>query len=312
MARQVGVFRRQRPAFTLIELLVVITIIGVMVAVLLPAVQMAREASRRSHCANNLKQMGAAVAAYHDIYKCFPPGGVTMGKCCSTPSFTSWTISILPQLEQGNLAQQYRHGNINEDPTNATVRETLLSVFLCPSEPNNSTTMLPETGPGNLLKYAVGSYRGMGGRSDGVNFWDVDSYANLPYAWRGVFHTIDGKLRQESFSTALDGASNTWLVGEYGTRSHERRRTFWAYSYSSYNKSDAVPQSRTILNDYDRCVLLNGPGGDQPCKRAWGSFHPGGVQFVMIDGSVHFVSRLIDMTLFTELATIDGGEAASL
>jgi prepilin-type processing-associated H-X9-DG protein len=102
------------------------------------------------------------------------------------------------------------------------------------------------------------------------------------------------------------------LVGEYSTRSHERRRTFWAYSYSSYNKSDAVPQSRTILNDYDRCVLFNGPGGDQPCKRAWGSFHPGGVQFVMIDGSVHFVSRFIDMTLFTELATIDGGEAASL
>src|SRR4051794_24918 len=89
-----------RSAFSLIELLVVIAIIGVLVAVLLPAVQMAREASRRSSCANNLKQIGAAITAYHDIYKCFPPGGITMGKCCSTPSFSSWSISILPQLEQ--------------------------------------------------------------------------------------------------------------------------------------------------------------------------------------------------------------------
>lgn len=312
MARLPGYLRNRRSAFTLVELLVVIAIIGVLVAVLLPAVQMAREAGRRSSCGNNLKQIGAAVAMYHDIYKCFPPGGVTMGKCCSTPSFSSWTISILPQLEQQDLAQKYRHSKINEDPTNAPVRTTLLPVYLCPSEPGGPDTLLPETGPGNLLKYAIGSYRGMGGKSDGVNYWDVDSYANLPMHWRGVFHTIDGKLRQENYSSILDGVSNTWLVGEYSTRTHERRRTFWAYSYSSYNKSDAVAQSRTILNDYDRCVAINGPGGDQPCKRAWGSFHPGGVQFVLCDGSVHFVSRLIDMNLFTELATIDGGEPASL
>ena len=101
--------------FTLVELLVVIAIIGVLVALLLPAVQSAREAARRSACQNNLKQIGLALHNYHDTFLYFPPGGITLGGCCATPSYTSWSISILPFLEQTPLADKYVYNNFNED-----------------------------------------------------------------------------------------------------------------------------------------------------------------------------------------------------
>ncbi|GIW92533.1 MAG: hypothetical protein KatS3mg110_0574 [Pirellulaceae bacterium] len=97
----------RRKGFTLVELLVVIAIIGILVSLLLPAVQAAREASRRMACSNNLKQLALAVHNYHDTYKVFPPGGITPGPCCSTPSAGTWTLFILPFLEQQTVADQY-------------------------------------------------------------------------------------------------------------------------------------------------------------------------------------------------------------
>src|SRR5262245_45025945 len=100
--------------FTLVELLVVIAIIGTLVALLLPAVQAARETSRRASCLNNLKEIGVAIQLYHDARRILPPGGVSTGPCCSTESYSSWPISILPYLEQKNLSERYSHGEFNE------------------------------------------------------------------------------------------------------------------------------------------------------------------------------------------------------
>jgi len=113
---------KQRRAFTLVELLVVIAIIGILVALLLPAVQAAREAARRAQCSNNLKQMGLAAHNYHDTFRSFPPGAITDGPCCSAKSRVNWAIALLPYMEQTSLYDEYDHDANNEDPTNDLVR----------------------------------------------------------------------------------------------------------------------------------------------------------------------------------------------
>lgn len=302
--------------FTLVELLVVIAVIGILMALLLPAVQAAREAGRRTSCGNNLRQIGVAIHNYHEQQNCFPPGGVNFGSCCSTESFSSWPISILPFVDQANLAAKYVHGATNESPENQEVRRTHVKIYACPSEPGVKVLREPESGPANdfNLIYMPGSYRGVGGRSDGVTGWwdNYPQYRNLPFQWRGVFHIVDGRIQQETFSNVTDGTSNTFIVGEYGTQYRPRRRTFWAYSYGSYNRSDAVPQGRTLIANWDRCTALGGPGGIQPCNRAWGSFHLGVIQFLYCDGNVRQMSQSVDMTIFVNAATIAGHEPGVL
>jgi prepilin-type N-terminal cleavage/methylation domain-containing protein len=302
----------RRRAFTLVELLVVIAVIGILVALLLPAVQAAREAARRGQCSSNLRQIGLAMHGYHDRHDCFPPGNINLGTCCNTPSYTSWPLSLLPYIEQQNLADQYRWDLTNENAANEPVCQQYVSVYLCPSDVNPRGLERPESGPGASHLYQPGSYRGVGGRSDGSGWWDnYPQYTSLPMTWRGVLHTVDGRdLSCESFVTIQDGSSNTLLVGEYATRTHLRRRTFWAYSYGSFNKSDATPFGFALLNDYDRCASVSGPGLLDACKRGFGSSH-GVIQFILADGSVRGISPNLDTTLFCELATIAGGEAAS-
>jgi prepilin-type N-terminal cleavage/methylation domain-containing protein len=302
---------RRCRGFTLVELLVVIAIIGVLVALLLPAVQAAREAARRISCGSNLRQIGVAIQTYHDVNRAMPPGSVNYGVCCSTESFTSWSISILPFLEQVNLSSEYVHVETNESFANQDVREQFLSIYACPSDINRGMLAIPESGPANdyRLNYMAGSYRGMGGRSDGSGWWDnYPQYTTLPDRWRGVFHIIDGRLSHESYSTILDGSSNTIMVGEYCTRTRQRRRTFWAYSYGPYNRSDAVPESRTLIPDWDRCAAIGGLGGVQACHRGWGSFHPGVNQFLYCDGNVRPVSQRVDAMVFVSAATVAGEE----
>jgi len=112
--------------FTLVELLVVIAIIGILIALLLPAVQAAREAARRAQCQNNLKQIALALHNYHQAVGSFPPGKITEGRCCDRPSMITWTISILPYLEQQALYDRYDQTKFNEDPANQFVREAMV------------------------------------------------------------------------------------------------------------------------------------------------------------------------------------------
>ena len=116
-------------------------------------------------------------------------------------------------------------------------------------------------------------------------------------------------LNRESVDGITDGTSHTFAVGEMASFSHSSRRTFWAYTYTSYNASAAVPESRTLLVDYDSCVAL---GDDHACKRGWGSYHPGGIGFLLCDGSVQFILTDIDMNVWSGMATIAGNEQARL
>ncbi|MEZ5941262.1 MAG: DUF1559 domain-containing protein [Planctomycetaceae bacterium] len=309
--------RAQRKGFTLIELLVVIAIIAVLIALLLPAVQQAREAARRSQCKNNLKQIGLGLHNYHETFNSFPPGGITMGDCCGTKSGTNWAISILPYVDQAPLYNIYDFNSFNEDPGlnngNQIVRETILKVYNCPSDINVGTKNRPESGPGSGLDYAMSSYRAVVGTTDGTDWQDnrgAFTNANLR-SWKGALHTVCDRsgATVEKMGTIIDGTSNTLMVGEYSTRTNPRRGSFWAYTYTSYvNSAIHNNQSRTLINDYNRCVAIGGMGGSNSCKRAFGSFHVGGIQFLMADGAVRFISENIDLGTLGGLGTIQNGE----
>jgi prepilin-type processing-associated H-X9-DG protein len=133
---------------------------------------------------------------------------------------------------------------------------------------------------------------------------------------RGAIHATNPTTGAgpERFANISDGASNTLIFGEYATRTHLSRRTFWAYAYSSYNQSVVTfAQSRTLIPDYDLCSNTP-PGGTNQCKRGWGSFHTGQMlNFAFCDGSVHSVSPNVDMNVvLPAMATIAGGELVNL
>ena len=331
--RGVGGLRRLSPAvwpgrsaFTLVELLVVITIIGILIGLLLPAVQAAREAARRTQCANNLKQIGLALQNYHTAWGVFPPGNLnnTAGFCPGmgeptqsySTRFGNWLIAILPFVEQEALFQKYDLRYNNESPQNQAVRETLVQVYVCPSDWNFRTPVQPASGPAAAqgAKYMPGSYRAVSGRSDdGYNFLDSEMMYDYKKQSRGPIHMVGAwGFGCESIDGIRDGTSNTLLVGEWSTQTSPGRRTFWAYSFAYYSLSAGTPQSRTLQGDFDRCAAQYDVGMDLPCKRAWGGLHPGGIQFALCDGSVRWIAAGIDPVLFSNLCTIAGGEVVSV
>ena len=314
--------RRDRRAFTLIELLVVIAIIAILIGLLLPAVQKVREAAARMQCANNFKQMALAVHNYHDANGRFPPGGVTEGFCCGTQSRTNWAIEILPYIEQQQLFNTYNNTFTNENSANAFTRTQRVRTYECPSDASAGgigRTFAPASGPGSGLQYMTGSYRAVSGRANitaPLGWMDNAEGLALPQSFRGVLHSVwpSQGFTQESFNTVRDGTSNTLMLGEWQTRTQERRRTFWAYTYTSYNQSSVHPASHTYTNDFTRCEQISAQLGldNRPCRRAFGSFHTNGSNWAMADGSVRFIPQSVDMNLLSNMATIAGGEVATI
>ncbi len=321
-------YRRRGLGFTLVELLVVIAIIGILVALLLPAVQQAREAARRIQCSNNLKQLGLAVLSYESSSQSFPAGSTSAGASIQGPYFSTWTLDILPHMEEQALYDLWDKTAAIGDwrsVRNTQLRETIVTGFLCPSDINTSVIMRPDSGPGDFLRWAPGSYRAMSGHSlgqEGDHYWDNPKAVlnqHEPFMnddWQGAMHVtvrdpgVNRQFRTVKLRQVKDGTSKTFLVGEYQTLTSQRRRTFWAYAYTSYNQSSAFFESRTLIADFDKCEEIGG-GGAHTCKRGWGSMH-GGVQFVLCDGSVHSVSTDIDMDVFVSTATIKNSEVRSI
>jgi prepilin-type N-terminal cleavage/methylation domain-containing protein/prepilin-type processing-associated H-X9-DG protein len=329
---------RRRPAFTLIELLVVIAIIAVLIGLLLPAVQKVREAAQRTQCQNNLKQLGLAALNYENTNSKFPAGheahsyngrGANNGTAPSAYYFANWAILLLPFVEQGSLAGQYNNNFTNDDPVNETVRLTALKVHTCPADLNANQIMTPgsQNALGTSVPFMTGAYRGVAGIVNPNA--PILSGSTAPPSWggypverqaliqtapgratRGVLHGVDdwSRVSNEVVTSIADGTSNTLLIGERATLTTPNRGTFWANSFNLYSLSIGSSTSASLLADYNVCTAALAGADNYPCKYGWGSFHTGGINFVMCDGSVRSISPNINMTVFQGLCTITGGE----
>ena len=320
---------RSRRAFTLVELLVVIAIIGVLVALLLPAVQAAREAARRSQCSNNLKQIGLAVLNHDAAKGRFPAGSTAASTDIQAANSSQWTVDLLPYAEQPALYALWDPKVDFRMPANKALRESFVPLYLCPTDVDVKRLYKPESGSGTAFLWAPGSYRAISGSSDGLDgqlYWDnpeaniATNVAKLPDWTRGPMHAVlkatagvaARKLKPVSTKNIPDGTANTLLVGEYQTTTNPKegaRRTLWCYAYTSYSQSSGINLPWTLHTDYEACVLL---GGGNNCKRSWGSLHAGDlIQFARCDGSVTAISQNIDMTMFVAMTTIQGEEIST-
>lgn len=341
--------RRSYRGFTLIELLVVIAIIAILIALLLPAVQQAREAARRTQCKNNMRQIGIAFHNYHDTHSRFPQPsmiGLTVSSGLVIRSGSSWCTMILPYIEQSTVYSQYNTASSPFDVANAAAVRTVISGFICPSVPrsNNTFTMavpagvdLDGGGPfpalGSPLNMVAGvlDYDTLDGVNSGFNTF---AYAGqTPAAAREGWGTWSiSVLDVPSFSSGgtggnlrdfTDGTSNTILVGEVCSRTALYRKGKLVPLTDPEAQAQAVSGSGTWPDLFKGDTWVAGrlfdgteTGSGGPCaincsnSRTAGmySWHTGGAQVTLADGSARFISENVSAYVLASLITRAGGE----
>ncbi|MGI8982346.1 MAG: DUF1559 domain-containing protein [Pirellulaceae bacterium] len=281
---------RRRTGFTLVELLVVIAIIGVLVALLLPAVQYARESARAATCWNNQKQLGVALHLFHDTHRRLPPGWT--GSDPDGPPGWGWCSEILPQLEQNDLWANIRRDLPIDDPLNQPARETPLPILLCPSDGVKSKFII-HGGLGNVEfgNMDVGTPLFEVSRTNYVGVFGTDEIEDAPHDGNGTFYFKS----QLTLADLHDGLSNTLVVGE---RQSRLGGSTWTGVIQGANNAKA------------RIVGI----GDHPPNHPHHHFddftsnHPNGVHFLLGDGSVKRLHNSIHEHVYRALMTRDGHE----
>jgi prepilin-type N-terminal cleavage/methylation domain-containing protein/prepilin-type processing-associated H-X9-DG protein len=371
MSSVLPVTRRRVRGFTLIELLVVIAIIAVLVSLLLPAVQQAREAARRTQCKNNLKQVGLAFHNYHDTYGtwtqyrflAYSGNGASSAVRGALVNGASWTMPLLPYLDQATVYNIYDRNVPPYDPKNAAAVKAVIPAFICPSTPHQSNTVtisLDATEATAVFGGTQTGYSYEGGKIDYVTFDksnnDYDGTAGAAAGYKNTGNRNEGPLGEFAPSTFMadpllqsdrilstkisdvrDGTSNTMLIEEVAARD---------LLYARGGKS--VPQVTAAMTDQTYVQLKAGGGAWADIQgmirpqstrndglpaagnaafptsprgscfinctnsRAYGtggySFHSGGINVLLCDGSQRFISENVSGVTYRSLISRDEGD----
>jgi prepilin-type N-terminal cleavage/methylation domain-containing protein/prepilin-type processing-associated H-X9-DG protein len=293
-----------RRAFTLIELLVVIAIVGLLVALLLPAVQAARESARRSQCVNNLKQLGIACQNYEGIFHGLPPASV-LSPTMTDSGRHGWVSLILPYVEQESLRNLYNYNVAWYEPPNRRAVATELAMMQCPSTAAGRQTAVSPIGV--PFEAAAADYFAIQGLSSLM----VPAYVSTTLNLTGAMQ--DDQVRR--FAELLDGSSHTMMISEMAARPVYWRdgRADTTFAALTYGYGAWAHNNKHFLRTYtDDGLLAPGPCAIN-CANRWSiySFHPVGANGLFADGSVHFLPNSISLPVFFAVITIQGHEAVS-
>lgn len=284
---------RRQAAFTLVELLVVIAIIGILVSLLLPAVQAAREAARRLSCSNNMKQIGLALHNYEASHKKFPVGSWQS-------NFISPFVAVLPMLEQSNNYQLWDFSLSYSNPYNANVANQRIATYLCPSmNLPREVPMLPARETGGPSSYLL---------NEGTDDYMSNCDGIFGLQWPAYGYTNPNRR----FADITDGTSSTFFAGE----------TVYNYKDSLWPSTAPAPYAGTVRYGTARWVvgypkislgstLFPFNVHVAAAMGGYASQHPGGAQFLYADGSVRFHGQNMDVATYRAAATRAAGETIS-
>jgi prepilin-type N-terminal cleavage/methylation domain-containing protein/prepilin-type processing-associated H-X9-DG protein len=326
-------FRRPLHGFTLVELLVVITIIGILIALLLPAVQAAREAARRMQCQNNLKQVGLGILNYESNYQTLPPGGLPL----ATEYGSSWWVRILPYME----GYEYAGGgwlNSNSQARDALKKQSFPFMY-CPSSTLVRFVLGAETNQTNYnIDVQSATYAGIAGAADGHTTNIFSAKRSLCYTAMGWVSTGGCLVMYHGIPVAevTDGTSNTMIVGEQsdwlspaGAIPPGPQAPTFTMCVAGDCRSDCThgftmgpgPQSVGDLRTFNVTTVFHpinyksttGYGIQSNCgpNTPIQSIHPGGANVALADGSIQFLSESLDLDVLHCLATRNDGQVTS-
>jgi prepilin-type N-terminal cleavage/methylation domain-containing protein/prepilin-type processing-associated H-X9-DG protein len=297
----------RRAAFTLVELLVVIAIIGILIALLLPAVQAAREAARHTQCRNNLKQIGLGLHSYHDANRLLPPGGSGTTNSSANNDGVGFHVHILRYVEQDAMFRQFDPATLYSSPVNRAAGALLVPFYQCPSAVNFYTENASENAPSGERGRTTHYHGNMGPNDLATNKYDVLASTNGGQARQGVLGR-DTKFR---LTDIKDGTSNTLLVGETSWTRGDPSSLPVGYRVwhrgCNTNGQLACGSCRNVANGLGT-VWAGGGGAAAYNNFSFGGIHPGGTNFLFCDGSIRSINKDVALGVLLTMSSRNGGE----